>query len=282
MRQVTGKILLVVLLGLIAAGPEPAAGNEGPHHPGARPRSQLDAEAWTSSWPLLEANRRGRDGLQLAVHNFAAEVATLYPPGGGKVELPLTDGRALVAETTSGNYHWLTVTGRDGHGRVVALHTTVYLPGAGPSPRKLLAATRTELEIVPQPLPRERMLYRGGETWSFRVLHRGRPLGGAKLHLETEFGSTAVFTGDARGRVRVQFPDDIPASAWEAAGPRGPEGRFVLAAEHEEAEPGRLATFTGRYRPHVYTDRSPGRGAGFIGLGILAAAPLLFSWRRRA
>lgn len=264
--------------------PWPVAAQEGHRQHGESSRvapSNEEIAPWSLTWPLLEVSRRRGSGLQIVAHNFDPEGVAVYPSGGGMLRLPLLAGRAVFNNPGSGNYHWLMARDYDCHDRLVTINAAPYISGEGPAPTILLAAGRSELEVIPRPLPRERMLYRGGETWRFLLRFQGEPLVEAELKMETEYGSTAVFRSNAKGLVRVIFPDDIPEAARGGAGRRGPEGRFVLALEHEQADQVYLTTFSGTYRPHVFSDRSPWRGGIFLMLGGFAAGILVLRSRGR-
>ena len=69
------------------------------------------------------------------------------------VPLQLTlDSAALVA-----NYHWFAATTETPE-RVVTASTAHYFGHPGPAPTALLRAPKAALEIVPQPLPRQKPL----------------------------------------------------------------------------------------------------------------------------
>ena len=54
--------------------------------------------------------------------------------------------------------------------------TVWYASNPGPAPSEWLARVRSELEIVPDPLPREHAHYRESEKWRFIVRYAGQPL----------------------------------------------------------------------------------------------------------
>ncbi len=92
---------------------------------------------------------------------------------------------------------------------------------------------RHELEIVPDPLPREHGRYRESEKWRFLVRFNGQPLPGQPVTLETEFGTRTSFTTDAAGFATVLFPRD-----FKPAGKVEDHGRTLreIRAHHREGE----------------------------------------------
>lgn len=262
------------LLAFLAAAPA-FAQHHG--HPAAR------TAAWTEQ-PLLlpEAGRRERDAARLRAVGIAAPVLTVHAPAGEAAvrqrEFPLADGVARIssAAPTIGNYHWLVLReATEGHVRVAT--TAWYFGNPGPSPQALLATAKHELEIVPQPLPREHGQYRESEKWRFLVRLYGKPLVGQRLLLESEFGSRSTFVTDGEGVATVLFPRDFPTLA-RADGHRRPSAGFVLSTEHREGEHHYQTAFNLSYGPEAERTRSLAWGAAFGLAGMLAAGPLL---RRR-
>ena len=151
----------------------------------------------------------------------------------------------------------------------------------GDSPAALLKERRHELEIIPEPLPREHGSYRESEKWRFLVRHEGVPQAGQKVTLETEFGSRASFLTDAAGYATVLFPRDFrPAKDGREAGGHGPRrAKFVLATEKDGLGRHYVTAFNYTYGQDADRNRSVGWGAFFGALGMAAATPLL---RRRA
>ncbi len=136
------------------------------------------------------------------------------------------------------------------------------------SPRELLAALKTDLEIVPDPLPREHYRYHANERWGFRVRFRGAPVAGATVSLSTEHGSELQADSDAAGRVSFLLPDDHPQVKPGRRANKPAE--MTLRVEH--SDPDRLyATRLGAvYHADPGHWQSVPWGVGVAAIGLLA------------
>ena len=247
--------------------------------------SPVAAVAW-SQQPLLlpESGRREREAARLRAVGISAPTVTVHAPAGDpevrQRDFALSDGAARISSAAPqiGNYHWVVL--REASPDSVRVASTAwYFSNPGASPEVLLATPKHELEIVPQPLPREHGQYRESEKWPFLVRLYGKPLAGQRLMLETEFGSRSQFVTDGEGIATVLFPRDFPPPPAEQAGGHGrPSAAFVLSTEHAEGGHRYQTAFNLRYGPDAERGRSLAWGAAFGLAGMLAAAPLL---RRR-
>lgn len=260
---------LMAVVVLLLAGPTEAADCRA-----------AETAAFSSLPMLLPAGRGDRSGAHYCLANLRVDAVEVRDGAGGFAPAPETvpvqDGAFTVAAGKVGNYHWLQA-GETSQLGVVTASTAHYFANPGPAPTAMLHLAKAELEIVPQPLPREHWRYRAGETWAFLVRFRGQPLADMGVRLETSGGTQQVFRTDAEGVVRVRFPADVaePAARGGHDHGRGGQNRFVLAAG--------LTDTTGRYHltgfNHVYgaaadAGRSLPMGLGFLALGGLIALPL--------
>lgn len=252
------------------------------------PTLRATAQPWTQQ-PLLLPGRMARGERNTAVlrpQGIAATNVTVYAPEGPperrKVDYPLgPEGAKIEAATPKiGNYHWV-VAREETPNEVRVASTAWYFGNPGASPKDLLQEAKHELEIVPDPLPREHASYRESEQWRFLVRFKGQPLANQPLLLETAFGTrSTVFTNTA-GVATVQFPRDFrPAGKRDGAHEdhdlrRAP---FVLSTVKEADGRRYLTAFNLSYGEAPYRNRSLGWGAAFGLIGMLAASPLL---RRR-
>ncbi|MEW6165557.1 MAG: hypothetical protein AB1642_10890 [Pseudomonadota bacterium] len=275
----------LIPLGLLAAS---AVAAQHEHHgapdaPAVRPA----ARAWTQQ-PLLlpaRATRGERAQARLQPRGIAPAILTVFAPEGHaaqhKADYPVAPEGAKIAPASPkiGNYHW--VVAREETPEAVRVASTAwYFGNPGDSPVDLLKIPRHELEIVPDPLPREHGSYRESEKWRFLVRWNGAPLTGQPLTLETEFGTRTRFVTDASGRAVVLFPRDFgPAEDAPDGGHGRRTGKFVLSAEKEADGRRYLTAFNYSYGQDADRDRSLGWGAAFGLIGMLAAMPLL---RRKA
>lgn len=273
------RLSLVLLAGLLAA---PALAQH--DHGGARPVVG-EGRGWTGAPLLLPAGARGqREAAQVKAVGIQADSLAVYAPDGPpealRRDFPVGPEGARIASGSPklGNYHWLVM--REETPELVKVASSVwYFGNPGPSPRKLLAEARHELEIIPEPLPREHGSYRESEKWRFIVRLRGAPLAGQALTLETEFGTRTSFVTDQSGVATILFPRDFRPPRDKAGGHARQSAKFVLSTEQIENERRYLTAFNLTYGPDPERERSLAWGAGFCLAGMLAATPLL---RRRS
>ncbi|TCS73247.1 hypothetical protein EDC61_10215 [Sulfuritortus calidifontis] len=243
---------------------------------------RLEARAFSSLPMLVPAGRGDRGQAPYCLANLHADTVAVHAGAGSPWTVPVAQGGFAVATRKAGNYHWLQVRQETQQG-IVSASTVHYFANPGPAPTAMLLGPKAELEIVPQPLPREHWRYRAGETWAFLVRFKGRPLAGAKLRLETSGGTRQVFSADGRGVVRVTFPDDIGAGqSGHGAGHHGgePENRFVLAIGHTDAAGhDYLSAFNYKYGQADAAGKSLGAGLGFLLLGGTLGLPLVLGKR---
>lgn len=249
---------------------------------GARPRHE--AKTWTRLPNIQTTGRGERNTVKLKVFGMDATELTVYAPGGPaerlRVRYPLGAEGASISSAAPGmgNYHWV-VARVETPEEVRVASTAWYFSNPGDAPTQLLRETRHELEIIPQPLPREHASYRESEKWRFLVRWQGKPLPRQAVHLETELGTRMSVLTDEQGLATVVFPRDQrpnPTQANEHGRP--PRAKFVLATEKEEGVRRYRTAFNFQYGPDPDRQRDLAWGAGFAILGMVAALPLL---RRR-
>ncbi len=276
-----------------AAGPGPKPAGQADHEGHAGHAAQAGPArgapaAWTDL-PLIEAvpgRNRAQAGFHLA--NLEANAVRAYAPG-PQARLPeglrfrseqlewdilVQGGRFNLQSEGVGNYHWLQAREETPEGVNVA-STAHYFSNPGPAPADMLARAKSELEIAPEPLPREHNRYRENQEWPFVVRFQGKPLAGVPVRFESSAGTRASFTSDAAGRVSVRFPDDVQPAEGHGGHGRGPANRFVLAVEHHDQGRHYLTAFNYGYSEDAYTDRSLGWGGAFLALGGLLGLPLI-------
>lgn len=255
--------------------------------PAAAPQRPT-AREWTQQ-PLLLPGRSARGERATAMlrpQGVAAQTLTVFAADGPverlKVDYPVGSEGAKIGSVAPkvGNYHW--VIAREETPELVKVASTAwYFGNPGDSPKDLLKQPKHELEIVPDPLPREHASYRESEKWRFLVRLNGQPLAAQPVTLETEFGSRSTVLTDAAGLATVLFPRDFrPASKAEGGeaghGPR--RAAFVLSTAKEADGRRYLTAFNHHYGQDGDRNKSLGWGAVFGLIGMIAATPLL---RRR-
>lgn len=192
---------------------------------------------------------------------LVADGGPVVPPRSG-----MADYHALVAE-------WERPDGKD----ALVRYESFRGKPSGRSPRELLSVQKTELEIVPDPIPREHYRYHAGETWGFLVRFRGSPLPGATLVLETEHGSRLETSTDGQGRAKLRLPDDFP-EVLPGRDVNSPS-RMTLRATHREEGMRYSTALSADYHADPAHWRSVPWGTGVAALGLLAG--LTGTLRRR-
>jgi len=201
----------------------------------------------------------------------------------GRRQLPLDMAGAKLDKPASGGFHWLSASEELG-GRVLVA-STVYSFGerGAKDPTAMFMLQKHNLEIIPQPYPREHSRYRADENWKFLIRFNGQPLSGKTVVLETQNGTKSEFVSDAQGVVSVLLPDDFKSEPEKKEAAERPRGMmmgmqgvdFVLGTEHAEGEKSYLTAFNGSYGKNAYDKRSMAMGLGFTLLGMVGAVPLL-------
>lgn len=262
----------------------PAQAVDHAHH-GGMPHS------WTDK-PLLKTKAgESRERVSVVPQNIVADAVDAYSnklaDEAGRRRLPLDMAGAKLDKPASGGFHWLAA--RDESDGAVRVASTVYYFGerGAENPTHMFMTQKHELEIVPQPYPREHSRYRADEDWKFLVRFQGRPVAGQMLELETQNGTKSAWVSDARGVVTVHLPDDFKAQAEgrEAEGGHGmgrPGADFVLAARRTDGGKTYLTAFNAAYGKNAFDQRSIAMGLGFTLLGMAGAVPLLRQRKKKS
>lgn len=279
-------LVVMLLLGSLFAVNAAETGHEG-HN--ARVDQQDRDAAWTDLPLIAMLPGRDRSAVAFRLSHLSADAVTAYAPSRQaplpegirfktdqlEWEIPVQQGRFALQAAGVGNYHWLQAREETPESVKVA-STVYYFSNPGPAPTAMLARPKSELEIVPTPLPREHNQYRAGEAWDFSLRFRGQPLPNATLKLVSQAGTQVSFTSDPAGRVRVRFPADIkPRSDEHTTHRRGVANHFALAVEHTADSRHYLTAFNGRYSEDAFAQRSLLWGGGFLVLGGLLGLPLV-------
>lgn len=282
----------LALIFLAVAGPASAQHDHSQHAAASSadaPVAQRPAaREWTRLPVLAPAMSRGgeRGTAALKLSGVDAAELTVFAAGGPderrRVTYPVGPEGAKIeaAARKVGNYHWV-VARQESDSEVRVASTVWYFSNPGPAPTEMLKQAKHELEIVPNPLPREHSTYREAEKREFLVRWNGMPLAGKALTLETEFGSRSSYVTDTQGIATVLLPRDIREAKGRAGeeAMMGPQrAKFVLGTEHEVDGKRYLTAFNYTYSPDPERTRSLAWGTAFGVIGMVAALPLL---RRR-
>ncbi|MBI4808245.1 MAG: hypothetical protein HY799_04795 [Nitrosomonadales bacterium] len=289
----------LILMGALLAAATALAAPEG--KPGGRPQMDMSGghdhaammqgmgktAAWTL-YPTLKARMSGesRETMKTAImpQNIVAAGIDAWSNNTkddkAHRQLSIEMGGAMLDKPANGGFHWLAA--REEQGDTVRVASTVYSfnERGARDPSAMFMQQKHELEIIPQPFPREHSRYRANEDWQFLLRFNGQPLPGQKVYLETSNGSMAEFVADVQGVVRVHVPDDFkPEEEMKDAGGHNHGMRrgadLVLATEYAAEGKTFLTAFNSSYGPNAFEKRSLAMGLGFTLLGMLGAAPLL-------
>ena len=276
----------------VAAQPQPAAGEHAGHtgHAGADGAAKMNGAAKPAAWtafPTLKTKTSGENRERRVTHvvpqNIVAGNIDAYSnnveDAKGHRQLPLEMSGAKLDKPENGGFHWLAA--REEQADKVRVASTVHYSGerGAQNPTAMLMRQKHELEIIPQPYPREHSRYRANEEWKFLVRFNGKPLAGQWVRLETQNETRFDFASDAQGVVTVGIPDDFKKAAQKKSAGAHDHGRlsadFVLATEYAEGGKTYLTAFNASYGADAFYQRNLAMGLGFTLLGMIGAAPLL-------
>jgi hypothetical protein len=262
----------------------PVLGSEAQGRVG-KERGMSRPTAWTS-FPILKAKMsgEGREGrsITLVPQGIVANSIVAYSndikDASGQRQLPFDMAGAKLDKPASGGLHWLAA--REEQGDEVRVASTVYyFSNPGKNPTAIFMQQKHELEIIPQPFPREHSRYRANEDWKFLVRFNSKPQANHKVSLETGNGTKAELVSDAQGIITMHVPDDFKSESGQKTAGEHSHGRrssdFVLATEYREGGKNYLTAFNGSYGPGAFDQRSLAMGLGFTLLGMAGAVPLL-------
>ena len=282
-------LLVTVTQSVYAAENKP---NYGEHDHALMMQGMGKPTAWTL-YPTLKARMSGenRESMNTVIMPQKIVVASIdawsnnLKDDKAHRQLPMEMGGAMLDKPANGGFHWLSA--REEQGDTVRIASTVQPFGArgAKDPTAMFMQQKYELEIIPQPFPREHSRYRANEAWKFLVRYNGKPLSGQMVFLETSNGSMSEFSSDANGVLNVHVPDDFKevdeskqAGGHNHGGKSGAE--LVLATEYVDGRKSYLTAFNSSYGPNAFDQRSVIVGLGFTLLGMLGAAPLLLQRKK--
>lgn len=194
-------------------------------------------------------------------------------------QLPLEMAGAMLDKPESGGYHWLAAREEQGEQVRVASAVHFFSDAGAVNPTAMFMQQKQELEIIPQPYPREHSRYRANESWKFLIRFNSKPMANQKVLMETRNGSKVELVSDVHGMINVRIPDDFKAEPEKKAAGGHDHGRrtsdLVLATEHGEGGKRYLTAFNANYGADAFYQRNLAMGLGFTLLGMIGATPLL-------
>lgn len=195
-------------------------------------------------------------------------------------QLPMEMAGAKLDKPATGGFQMLTA--REEQADSVRVSSTVYYFGerGAKNPTEMFMQQKNELEIIPQPYPREHSRYRANEDWKFLVRFNSQPLVNQKVTLETSNVSKVEMATDAAGVLSLHVPDDFKPVEEKKEGAGHDHGMrrgadLVLATEYVDGGKTYLTAFNSAYGADAYDKRNLAMGLGFALLGMVGAAPLL-------
>jgi hypothetical protein len=285
MKGMLLALLVTVTQSVHAADIKP---NYGEHDHAAMMRDMGKPTAWTL-YPTLKARMSGenRESMNTVIMPQSIVAGSIdawsnnVKDDKAHRQLPMEMGGAMLDKPANGGFHWLSA--REVQGETVRVASTIQPFGerGAKDPTAMFMQQKYELEIIPQPYPREHSRYRANEDWKFLVRFNGKPLSGQTVYLETSNGSMSEFVSDAQGVISMHVPDDfkVQEESKQAGGHNHggrPGAELVLATEYVDGGKSYLTAFNSSYGTNAFDQRSVIMGLGFTLLGMLGATPLLF------
>ncbi len=164
---------------------------------------------------------------------------------------------ALVARAQSANHHYSSITYLYNYGRP-SQH----------SPKELTDLSKTDLEIIPSPLPREHDRYTASNRYRFKLHYQSKPLQ-APLTLSSSNGTTLQLRSDATGRFDVTLPNDF--TDVKTGRGANASATFTLAVSHQDGSQHYETTLTQSYgvNPNDFWRSEPfGAAVALFGFGL--------------
>ena len=210
-----------------------------------------------------------RGPKQLILENAEGARITLWKPDLTTQPLSMNHGGITIPRTGMDNYHALVVEKDWGDSRETLIRYE-YLFGrpSQHSPSELAGAVKTDLEIVPAPIPREHLHYLSDQRWGFQVRFKGMPRAQVPLTLETSHGTRLEAVTDRKGYAVFRLPDDFPDIV---PGERdGRSAEFTVSASAEVAGTAYETLLTASYQVNPSHWQSTPLGWFVVGLGFIA------------
>ena len=257
------------------------------HDPGA-PMPQSSAASWTT-YPVIAPvkGRFSRSAKRVALKNIKADHLDVWrslaaaDTDKSKTSITAENGVYAVKSDGMGGYS-VIVARQETPEEVLSAASTVYFSMPAPAPRAMLALVKSELEVTPDPLPREHQHFQENTGWGFIVRFNGQPLAKKEVHFQTAYGTKRQLLTDEKGKVLITFPEDFPDKQDDHNNNHGRRyAPFVVATSHADNGRHYTSAFNDLYAPGPYKDKSVWAGYGFLALGMISALPLLHRKRKK-
>ena len=222
--------------------------------------------------PVGDHNHNRRAAKTFSLYGNDDARVQVITPDLQTYQLNAINGKLSFKPTGKDNYHVL-VAKRDNNKVNETAIRYVYSFGkpTGYSPSELTAFNKSELEIIPDPLPREHWHYKAGAEAAFIVQFNGTPLASTNVSLSTSNASILSSTTNAQGRVIFKLPDDFKQT--HAGNQANKPAELLLHVKHLDKKQQYATWLSAEYRvnPAHWRDTDLGlmvTGGGFI-FGVL-------------
>ena len=172
----------------------------------------MDANAVMTIKPIpLDGHQHNRRApKQFILTGYENSAVKYLTPDLQSKNIQTDKGHFALKPTGKDNYHVL-VAKRQHNGVQESAVRYVYFNGkpTGHSPEEITSLQKSELEIIPDPLPREHWHYKAGEQVSFVVRFQGNPHASLPVTLATNHASILKAVTDSQGRVFFTLPNDF-------------------------------------------------------------------------
>lgn len=193
----------------------------------------------------------------------------LIKPNLSKEDLNLSDTAIILPKASIGGYYALVLNHRSDNRVDSAIR---YLSQQGRpskvSPTKLTALSKSDLEIIPNPLHREHDRYTASKSYRFLLYFQGKPLANTIVTMETRDTPIQTYTTDSTGEFSITLPNDF--KNVQVGRNENRPSEFLLSAHYRSGLNEYSSTLSMPYslNPNDYW-QSQSYGTGIILIGFL-------------
>lgn len=175
----------------------------------------------------------------------------------------------ILPKPTMGGYYAMVAKGNETNGSFSAIrYLSLHGRPCKVSPTKLTALSKTDLEIVPDPLHREHDRYTASKSYRFLLHFQGKPLINTAVTLETHDTPAQTYTSDQTGAFSITLPNDF--KNVKVGRSENKPSEFLLSTQYRSGEHLYKSTLSMPYslNPNDFW-QSQSYGAGVIFIGFL-------------
>lgn len=193
----------------------------------------------------------------------------LILPDLSEQNLSLKRSTVMLPKPSMGGYYTMVAEGNETNGSFSAIrYLSLHGRPCKVSPTKLTALSKTDLEIVPNPLHREHDRYTASKSYRFLLRFQGKPLVNTTVTLETHDTPAQTYMSDQTGAFSITLPNDFKNVKVGRSDNKPSE--FLLSTQYRSGEHLYKSTLSMPYyvNPNDFW-QSQSYGAGVILLGFL-------------